>query len=460
MRKTSIPVPIWLKLSLSTTTIIAFTIIAMSYIVLNRQKDQLYNQSVRAGTISLNYFVNNSKIPLINDDTLRLNTLLKEASSVEGIMYAIILNEKNIIKAHTDIKNIGKKLKEHRNAGNEIKDGEVRYYNYINSKNEKILNLSRPVAFNDKQLGEVHVGVSIDFIEDLINKEKLSIIVFAVIIIFFGILISTIMSFGFSRPIKRLVKAADEVGKGNYKYRIETKRSRDELGDLSDAFNNMAEELWRDSLMKESFGKYVGSEVLDMILKNPESTWLKGRRNEATILFADIRGFTSYSESREPEKVVETLNRFFEITSSLILKHGGYVDKFIGDAVLAVFGVPVYNDNHAEMAVRAAIEIQAELESASKAGIELLSKVGIGINSGVIVSGNIGSNIRMEYTVIGDPVNLASRLNGLAGPGDVIISKSVREEIENIITVEALPSQKVKGKSQAVETFKVIQLSA
>jgi len=192
-----------------------------------------------------------------------------------------------------------------------------------------------------------------------------------------------------------------------------------------------------------------------MIMAHPEESWLKGQRSEATILFTDIRGFTSYSESREPEEVVEALNEYFRIATELILEYGGYVDKFIGDAVMGVFGVPIFRADHAERAVRAAVAMQKKFNTAGKNGNQLLTKIGIGINSGIIVSGNLGSDIKMEYTVIGDSVNVASRLNSVAGPGEIIISRSVYELTRAIVTVEPIARQRLKGKSELIESFKV-----
>ena len=232
----------------------------------------------------------------------------------------------------------------------------------------------------------------------------------------------------------------------------------DELGNLATAFNHMSEELWLKSLMKESFGKYVGSEVLEMIMADPESGWLKGNKSEATVLFTDIRGFTSYSEEKEPEEIVEALNESFEIVSNVIIEYGGYIDKFIGDAVMGIFGVPIYYEDHAEKAVRASIDMQKKLLEASKNGNSLLAAIGIGINSGPVVSGNLGSQTKMEYTVIGGTVNLASRLNGLAGSGEVVVSKNIYEKLGDMIEVEALAPTKVKGISEMVESFKVLKI--
>jgi adenylate cyclase len=171
-----------------------------------------------------------------------------------------------------------------------------------------------------------------------------------------GLAIALFLGLRFSKPISELVAATEAIGKGNYRYRVALDR-KDELGNLAVAFNQMGEELYRHTLTRQSFGKYVGEEVLEMILADPAETWLKGHKNDATILFADIRGFTAYAEEREPEALVEMLNTYFEITTRSLLEYGGYVDKFIGDCVLGVFGVPVFRKDHVERAVRAALDL-------------------------------------------------------------------------------------------------------
>ena len=153
------------------------------------------------------------------------------------------------------------------------------------------------------------------------------------------------------------------------------------------------------------------------------------------------------------------MNEYLGIATELILEFGGYVDKFIGDAVLGVFGVPIFHADHAERALKAAVAMQKKLlQKAAGNGNPLLSRIGIGINAGVVVSGNLGSQVKMEYTVIGDSVNVASRLNSLAGSGEIIISKSIYEATKNIISVKPLPLQKLKGRSEPVEVFQVLEI--
>ncbi|MCB2147167.1 MAG: HAMP domain-containing protein [Deltaproteobacteria bacterium] len=450
-------IPIWLKLCIGALLIVTVTIVSFSYFIINKQKAQLFNQTVTVGTVSLNYFVNNARIPLIDDDILSLNTLIKEATATEGLRYAVVTDIRGLIRAHTDVDRIGTTFTAPTPATPPVTRGDLSYFSFIAGSGEHILNLTRDVVFQDKIVGAVRVGVSLDFIEQLVVKEKGPILFMTLVMMTVGLAIAVFLGIRFSRPISQLVAATEAIGKGDYRHRVELNR-QDELGNLATAFNQMGEELFRHTLTRQSFGKYVGEDVLEMILADPEKMWLKGHKNEATILFADIRGFTAYAEDREPETVVEMLNTYFEIATRGIMDYGGYVDKFIGDCVLGVFGVPVFRKDHVERAVRAALDLMDQLHRSSINGNPLLSSVGIGIHTGPIVSGNIGSQVKMEYTVIGDTVNLASRLSGLAAPGEVLVTNAVHNRLRGLVRVEPAGVRTIKGKIAPVETFRVTSI--
>ncbi|MCG6905269.1 MAG: HAMP domain-containing protein [Desulfobacteraceae bacterium] len=447
-------IPIWLQFSAVIIAITVLTTFVLNFFILSRQKEQLYEQSKKIGMVSLNYFAANARIPLLEDNIPQLNTLIKNATAVEGLVYAIIVDQDQKIKAHTDHDQIGKVYQQPEPLSPETREKEMTYFTTRLPNGGQVLNLAHPVSFQDKLLGEVHVGVSIDFINELIRQNKKAIISLTLTIILVGILVALLMGLRFSHPIERLVYATQEIGRGNYHHKVHLGRN-DELGNLATAFNQMGNELLRKSRMQESFGKYVGAEVLDMILANPEGNWLRGHRNKATTLFADIRGFTAFSDAREPEAVVEALNEYFEIATRIIIRYGGYIDKFIGDAVLAVFGVPVYRRNHLERGLAAALELQSELRKASGGGNPLLTAVGISIDTGEVVAGNIGTQEKMEYTVIGDSVNTASRLNGLAGPGEVIISQTVFQKMGPLVDAEPFGPCRIKGVADAVVCYRL-----
>lgn len=450
-------IPIWLKLCVGALLIVSVTVVSFSTFIISRQKARLFDQTVALGTVSLNYFVSNARIPLIDDDILSLNTLIKEATGTEGLRYAIVTDTKGRIRAHTDVDRIGNLLKPPAPSAPPAARGSTSYFSFIADSGEQILDLTRKVVFQDKLLGAVHVGVSLDFIEHLVREEKRSILFMTLVVMTLGLTIAIFLGFRFSQPISQLVAATEAIGKGDYRYRVKLDR-KDELGNLATAFNQMGEELFRHTLTRQSFGKYVGEEVLEMILADPQKMWLKGHKNEATILFADIRGFTAYADEREPEAVVEMLNAYFEIATRAILDYGGYVDKFIGDCVLGVFGVPVYRQDHVERAVRSALDLMDQLRRSGVRGNSLLSSVGIGIHTGPVVSGNIGSQVKMEYTVIGDTVNLASRLSGLAAPGEVLVTEGVVDALHTMTDAQPAGIRDIKGKAAPVKTFRVTSI--
>jgi len=452
-------IPIWLQLSIITTVLISVAIFTLYLFTVDLQNRQLFRQTLLIGRVSLNYFVNNARILLLEENNdLRLNTLITEASTVEGIVYAIILDRNKIIKAHTDHTRIGETFNMESFLRIGIKEGDVTYFDYYSEAEEHILNLSRTVIMKDKALGEVHVGISLDFIDLTIREKAWDILIISLVIIGLGIITAVFYSIRFSRPLVKLVQAFNEISIGNYQHKIKTIRN-DEFGNIAMSFNIMSRELWLKSIMQRSFGKYVGNEVLELILNNPGSDWLKGKRRKATVLFTDVRGFTSYSETREPEEIVDRLNTYFEIVTEIINQNGGYVDKFIGDAVMGVFGVPVPREDHIVRAVRAAVDMQRTfLEKSRSHGNTFLNKIGISIDTGVVLSGNIGSHVKMEYTVIGDTVNLASRLNGLSGPGEIIISKAVYTHVKNMLEAVPLQPQKIKGILFPIKAYRILNV--
>ncbi|MCG8471497.1 MAG: HAMP domain-containing protein [Desulfobacterales bacterium] len=451
-------VPIWLQLSITMTVVMLLTVSLLSYVILDRQKTKLYNHAVKLGMVSLGYFGSNARIPLLEDDILSLNTLLKNAEGVDGHLYALIVDTQGVIKAHTNARQIGKEMVRFPPSGRVETNGDVTYFTYESGIQGQVLNMSLPIAFKSKPLGEVHVGLSIDFIDQLFLDERAFLVVSTFVVCLFGIVVALLFGRRFSKPISQLVGATQEFAKGNYGYRVDSRRN-DELGRLATAFNRMGKELFKQSMIRESFGKYVGSDVLELIMRNPQTTWLKGRKNMVTVLFCDIRGFTAYTETRPPEELLQELNNYFEIATSIILKHGGYVDKFIGDAVLAVFGVPVNYENHMERCVRAAVEMQQAFKLAAESRRNpLLMRVGISIMSGPVVAGSIGSQAKMEYTVIGDTVNVASYLNSLAEGGEIVVGRNIIERHGNILEVESLVPQKIKGRSGLVEVYRVTGL--
>jgi len=213
--------------------------------------------------------------------------------------------------------------------------------------------------------------------------------------------------------------------------------------------------------IKTIFQRYVSSQVVDELLASPDKVVLGGRRKEITVLFADIRNFTSIASRMASEEVVSILNEFFTTITEVIFKYQGTLDKYIGDAVMAIYGAPIKEENHAEKALRTALEMQGRMGLLGRRllerGIDPI-KIGIGINTGEAVIGNIGSLQRMEYTAIGDSVNLASRLEEVAKPGQILISESTYQVVKDIVRARALEPMALAGKTDLIQVYEVLGL--
>ncbi len=266
-----------------------------------------------------------------------------------------------------------------------------------------------------------------------------------------------------SRPVLKLVKASSLIEGGHFELDMKSE-TRDELGLLTESFVQMGRGLAERERVKETFGKFVNKTIAEQALKGRLE--LGGTRKTATIFFADIRSFTAISEKLSPEAVVEFLNDYMTRMVTCIDKTGGVVDKFIGDAIMGVWGAPASAGSPKEdalAAIRAMLMMRyALLDFNAGRGSEdrPLIHNGCGVNTGPCIAGQIGSVERMEYTVIGDAVNLASRIEALNKPfgTDILISEYTFDLVKDEVIVEAMPAIKVKGKADPLTIYAVIKL--
>jgi class 3 adenylate cyclase len=220
----------------------------------------------------------------------------------------------------------------------------------------------------------------------------------------------------------------------------------------------MGESLQQKERIQSAFGRYASEHVLNTLLESPEGHEVEGAEREVTILFADIRQFTRLSEGLEARDVVALLNDVFQLVSDRILAAGGTIDKFIGDSVMAYFGAPVPSEDHSARAVDAAVDLIQAVEirnvQAAEGGHPV--GVGVGIHSGVVVVGNIGSDQRTDFTAIGDPVNVAARLEKLARPGEILISEVVQRRVRGRHKLRFEGERQLSGRVEPVHVYSVI----
>ena len=260
-----------------------------------------------------------------------------------------------------------------------------------------------------------------------------------------------------SQPLVALKEAVDAIGNGDFATRLQT-GSKDEFGAVALAVNSMADGLGERDRVKSAFARYVSKQVMDSVLKSDATgIQLSGDRRRISVLFSDIRGFSTMSENLPPEKVVTLLNEYFERMVDVVFRNKGTLDKFMGDGLMVIFGAPEDDAYQEEHALRTAIEMQHELGlMAAKWALEGIHiRIGIGINSGPAVVGNIGSSRRMEYTAIGDTVNLASRLESATkdfGVG-ILVSKYTYNAVRGTFPFRPMGAVQVRGRSEPVQAY-------
>jgi adenylate cyclase len=308
--------------------------------------------------------------------------------------------------------------------------------------------------------GRFSVVAALDMtrIRGVVRKNLALTVVVLLIAALIAIIMGSRLASLMSRALARLNGAYKNIEKDNYTH-VEGVKTGDEIELLASGFNSMVDGLRERDKLRATMGKYMTQSVMDHLMRGKVE--LGGETLTVTILFTDIRSFTSISETMTAHELVKLLNEYFTEMVTVIMEEGGVVDKYIGDAIMAVFGAPVSKPDDARRAVRAAVRMRHALavlnERLAARGAPPI-KTGIGLHTGEVVAGNIGSEARMEYTVIGDAVNLASRLESSTKElgTDVLISEDTNALLDNELETRAVREITVKGRAKPVVVYEVI----
>lgn len=280
-----------------------------------------------------------------------------------------------------------------------------------------------------------------------------------VVLVLLGLIILGRYSQNLKRILAIQVEAMDDITKGEYDTQVPVV-SNDEFGIIAAKTNDMVTGLKERDFCELSFGKYVTPEVSDKILKGEIA--LEGELSEATILFCDLRGYTTFVERKDPKDVVKFLNAYFTEMHDVIRRHNGIVLQYIGDEIEAIFGAPIHEPNHPELAVLAALQMRERLEDLNRKREEVGEEPvrhGIGIHTGVVLAGSVGSPERLVYAMVGDAVNLASRIQDLNKKfgTDILISLATKELLRgDKFELVSLGQTAIRGKSEETEIFSVL----
>lgn len=312
--------------------------------------------------------------------------------------------------------------------------------------------------------GEVSGVIAVQMVSDwrrlVERRKKLRVLGTLALVAALVFLVSVLFARYLSRHIMRLAEQAEAVAAGDLdQHPVE--ETRDEIGLLARTFATMLRGLRERDFIRDAFGRYVTPEVVRTVLTDPSALEPGGRLKTVTILMSDLRGFTGLSERLPPAEMVELLNEYLGRMADVVEESGGTVLEFIGDAVLAVFGAPVAREDHAIRAVACAARMQVALKELNG---ELVTRgvpeleMGIGVNTGTVIVGNVGSARRMKYGVVGDAVNVAARVESFTVGGEVLITEASREAATAELTLRGPIEVRAKGKREPMLLFAVVSV--
>ena len=456
--RAAIRVPLKVKLSLLITALVVLAVALVGLFLLREQQQSLTAEMTKRGLTMAENFAAGAKTPLLTNDELTLGVLVTDAMRDPDVAYVIVSDQDGNVLAHSDaraVKTAVVRPKELEPLKNRVL---VQTYK---TPQGRIIDFAVPLVYGGVPVGALYLGFSEEAITAALASARNQALLITLLMVLAGLGGAVGLAALLSRPIFRLVQATGAIAAGNFNITLPV-ASRDELGVLTDSFNRMARSLREKEMIKRAFTRYVAREVVEEILKDPENLVLSGERRQVTVLFCDVRGFTPMSERLAPEEVVLLLNDFYTLMIETTFKFDGTLDKFLGDAVMAVFGAPMAHPDHSARAIRTALAMQEGItglnERRVRDGKEAIS-VGIGVSAGEAVAGTVGTEDRMEYTVIGDSVNLAARLESNAKPGQILISHRTYERVRDLVDARPLGRIRVKGKEEEVEVYEVLGLA-
>jgi len=453
------------KLTIFTILLIASVGGIVMTVTADRMRDTLSTEVKERGVVLAKSIARSSEDAMVGKgDELYLFQFITSAMKNRGVDYAVIVDSEGMVRAHSDIQKSGVKYDEPKGlTPDETGDGYTiragarpgggRYYD-----------ITVPIVMagsSNKSIGAVHLGLSRETVEEAASKAARLVAQIAVAGLFLGGLGAFTLATLMVGPIKQLADGVRKVGEGNLDQEIAVS-SRDEIGELTLAFNDMTKGLREKEFIKDTFERYMSKQLAEKLLKDFDRSKIElgGERRSVTVLFADIRGFTTMSETLDPKGVISFLNDYFSMMVDVVFENNGWIDKFIGDAIMVVYGLPVSYEDDAVRAVRTGLRMREAMTGFNERRAALGQPpihMGVGINSGEVIAGNVGSRSRMNYTVIGDEVNTASRLEALSKLENVIISHNTYELVKDRFIVEKRGAVSLKGKSETVLVYEVIR---
>lgn len=446
-----------LKFSALVVALLLGACVGLAWIATQHERGALGAEVAKRGISLVGSLASSAGEPLLAGDDLTLGALVQQAQRSEGVVSARILDRNGVVASTLDESERG------------ARRPRLALGSAANPRRPTVLEAghfliaSTPIVFADTTIGEAQVELDLRLLVDpVVRDSRRQLATVAAAVILAGVGAGLVFVAFLAGPLRRLRAGVERLTRGDLAVRVPP-TSLDEVGELTRAFNEMGEALQQKERIQSAFGRYVSDYVLAQLIESPEGEEVAGTEREVTVVFADIRGFTRISEGMKAHDVVALLNEILQLLSDRVLARGGTIDKFMGDAVMAYFGAPVAQDDHALRAVavaedclRAIAERNARILAAPKVGAAgVRVEIGIGIHTGSVVVGNIGSDRRTDFTAVGDAVNVAQRLEKLARPSEILVSEAVQRRTRSAFRMRFEGERQLPGRREPVHVYAV-----
>jgi|TARA_R100001143_G_scaffold59167_2_gene57636 adenylate cyclase len=439
--------PVAWKMGLSISALILVGMTLLAFILLNNQLQRMRDQADSFGNAIATQLAHTAREPLLAEDRFLLKVHINNLVRSDSIAGAALFNRDGQLIDQAGVQP----------PAGAPSSAEVRRWGGL--EEDAMSTYFAPVRVNDNLAGSVAVTLS-DRSITLAQREVRNTLITATLAMgMLAIIASFLISRRLAQPIHNLLAATSAMRKGDLQYRIQERRN-DEIGHLIEAYNGMAHGMLEKDQVERVLQRFVSPSVARKMMANLDQVTLGGRDVTATVVFADIVGFTRLSESLAPEAVADMLNVYFDAISAACDFYRGTIDKYMGDCAMIVFGVPEEDSEHLFHGLCCAVMIQRLVtrlnEYRDARGLTTV-EFRIGMNSGAMLAGNLGSRERMQYTVVGDTVNLASRLSNMAGAGEIIAASAIMADpnIGSRVRATEYGAMRVRGRQEPVGTFRV-----
>ena len=418
---------------------VALAVVVLFFVILDIEREAWLESQAAQAELQVDRLADELKLPMLSGSSAETDLVVQGfLEKVPTVMGVLLKKADGNARGYGDVGD-GKALEAAMAANNKVVRLPVVALWY-----------AKRVVYADTALGNIAVRFSEQAWADIASQLVKQILIAALAVVLLSALWVYWLAGKMSQRLEMLANAARQIASGDYHVDMRV-RGNDEISDAISQFNVMARELAHKEEMRRVFERYLNPKLVTDVFEGG-SIKMENHRQEVSVLFADMVHFTSFSESTETEEVVNILNTHFEVFHRIIAYYGGHVDKYIGDAVMAVFNHPFADKDHARHAAKAGLAIAIvckDLGVKRSDGEPISFKVGL--NCGQAIAGNIGAAKRLEYTVIGDAVNVASRMSGVGEGGELVMSRSTYEHLGSGFMFESIGEQDIKGVSLELE---------